>query len=340
MMSAVTYRAIELPKHNSNIIKAMLSLNVVEKSIRKLLPGQLLIRIHYATCNPSDIALMQNAYGIKKDAPLVPGFEGSGVVVAVSEDLSEKDWLGKTVSCFSQDERDGTWAEYFVAYTNQVVVSERINLKQAANFFVNPFTAYGLMEIAVRQKSHAAIINAAGSQVATFLVNLLKKKQIKSIGIIRKSSLKDKLPAIGFDKVLVSTDSNFENELKQIAFEYKATIAFDAVAGEHTGILLNALPGGSKIVVYGGLSGKPATNLSAIDLIFKNKTVSGFNLNDWIKSSENMTFKKAKTLLQHLIIEEGLETPVQIEVKPDEVAKGMRQYLSAMTIGKMLISFA
>jgi NADPH:quinone reductase-like Zn-dependent oxidoreductase len=54
-----------------------------------------------------------------------------------------------------------------------------------------------------------------------------------------------------------------------------ATVFFDAVAGEMTGKILEAMPDGSTAFVYGGLSMQPVSNVGIMDLIFKRKTITG-----------------------------------------------------------------
>ncbi len=142
-MTPKTYKALELTACNPNLVKAMLGLKIVEKSIPRPAEHQLLIKMAYAPCNPSDIAFLQGAYGVSKTMPTVPGFEGAGFVKAVGPGLDPDAWLGKLVSCFAQGNNDGTWAEYFIADANQIMpVDSNLDPKQASCFFVNPFTAW------------------------------------------------------------------------------------------------------------------------------------------------------------------------------------------------------
>lgn len=340
MMSTETYNALELSACNPNLVKAMLSLKIVEKSIPRPAEQQLLIKMAYAPCNPSDIAFLQGAYGVNKTMPTVPGFEGAGFVEAVGHGLDPDAWLGKLVSCFAQGNNDGTWAEYFIADANQLIpVDNKLDPKQAACFFVNPFTAWGLAELAMKKDSPSVIINAAGSQLSAFLLELLRRKNIKTIGIVRKSEHKSPLTTAGFDQVLVSTEEQFEEKLQQAVIKLKANLAFDAVGGSMTGQLFNAMPRGSEVVVYGGLSGKPIEGLSVVEAIFKRKKLSAFNLGDWIRETDMAAFSKAKNDLSEMIQRDKVKTNIQTEVAMTDIVKGLRQYLSDMSAGKMLIRF-
>ena len=58
------------------------SLRVTEMPVPKPGPGQVLVRVSAAPINPSDLMFVRGLYGVKKPLPAVPGFEGSGTVVA------------------------------------------------------------------------------------------------------------------------------------------------------------------------------------------------------------------------------------------------------------------
>ncbi|MFW6351747.1 MAG: alcohol dehydrogenase catalytic domain-containing protein, partial [Bacteroidota bacterium] len=107
------YKAIVLPEYNPNFIRAMLSLKLSEKRLIEPKAGEVLVKMSASPCNPSDLAFMQGSYNIKKETPVVPGFEGTGVVVATGNHSGAESLMNKRVSCFTQHQGDGTWAEYF-----------------------------------------------------------------------------------------------------------------------------------------------------------------------------------------------------------------------------------
>ncbi|HOI33565.1 MAG TPA: alcohol dehydrogenase catalytic domain-containing protein, partial [Bacteroidales bacterium] len=189
-----SYTAIEHALDQANVVKAMLGLKPVTKKLRNPEPDELLLKMEAASINPSDIAFLQGNYQIKKNLPTVPGFEGSGRIVATGHLLDAKKWLGKRVSCFTQQDKDGSWAEYFYAKPSEVLlIDERLDSAQATTFFVNPFTAWGLCEIALLRESKTIVVNAAGSRLASFLYQLASMHQIEVIGVVRKQSTVEQL---------------------------------------------------------------------------------------------------------------------------------------------------
>jgi NADPH:quinone reductase len=335
-----TYTAIEIAQEQTNVVKAMLSLQPTTKNLREPEPNELLIQMEASPINPSDIAFLQGSYRVKKTMPTVPGFEGCGIIKAVGQSLDDEKWVGKRVSCFTQKNKDGCWANYFYAKPQEVIlIDENLNAEQAATFFINPFTAWGLCEIALQRESKTIVINAAGSMVAAFMFELATMHQIEVIGIVRKQATADQLIASGWKNVLVESDANFIHELKILSENLAANTAFDAIAGPSAGLLLNALPPDSEVVVYGGLSNKPIADINPLGLIFDNKMITGFNLNDWMAETDSITFEVARNTLTEIIVSGKVKNKVQAAYPLTEIREAMKAYLSNMSAGKVLLSF-
>ncbi|NOX46855.1 MAG: zinc-binding dehydrogenase [Chlorobi bacterium] len=329
------YRAAVLPAYNPNIIRAIIGLKTEEREITGLKPNQVLIKIVAAPCNPSDIAFLQGGYNVVKPLPAVPGFEGAGTVVQTSEEASAL--LGQRVSCFTQDDGDGTWAEYLATDAkNCIVLKDEVGFDQAACLAINPFTAYGLFELCQRDNCKALVLNAAGGQLAEFVRLLAIKEGVDCINIVRKKEQVDLLKEKGEEYALNSADDFFKDELKIVSNKLNATFAFDAVGGEMTGTLLNAMPSGSEVVVYGGLSGKDISGISTLDIIFQNKKISGFNLNEWIANKSPKELQRIGNEIQEFIVKGDFETKIQGSFKLDDVKEGIRAYIKSMSNGKVL----
>lgn len=333
-----TYTAVVLPDYHPNTIRAMLSLKSKQKEIRELKGDEVLIKMEAAPVNPSDIAFMQGGYNISKTTPVVPGFEGAGRVVAAGKSHKAEQLLKKKVSCFAQEDADGTWAEYFITKEkNCIPLAEDMPWEQAACFAVNPFTAYGLFEAARISKSTAIIQNAAGSQVGNFIRKLAAKSKVDVINIVRKESTLKSLQEEGAKYVLNSSEEDFEEKLREMSTLLNANVAFDAVAGKMTGTLYNSMPPGSRVVVYGGLSGKAVSQVDVLQVIFKNKIIKGFNLNDYILNTGRQHFQEISDELQQMFISGEMKTEIQHTFLFDKIVDALKLYLGNMSKGKVLL---
>ena len=126
-------------------------------------PGEVLIKVAASPINPSDLMFIEGLYGFQKPTPIVPGFEGSGRVVAAGPGLIGRFVLGKKVACVSQKEGDGVWMEYLLTKANNALpLAKGVSLEQGAMAVVNPLTAVALLEIA-KKGGHQTVINTAAA---------------------------------------------------------------------------------------------------------------------------------------------------------------------------------
>jgi NADPH:quinone reductase-like Zn-dependent oxidoreductase len=330
-------KAIILPDYNANIIRAMRSLQVQEMDIPEPVNGQVLVKVAAATCNPSDIAFMRGVYNIRKPAPVIMGFECTGTVVEAGNDPQARALLGKRVSCFSQSGGQGTWAEYFITESSDCLpVQDELDDQQAAGFCINPFTAYALFRLAIEKDSKAIIQNGASGQIGQFIRKLGHANGLPVINLVRKDEHVKSLQDEGERLLINMNDPEFEGKLGKMAHEFQARIAFDAVAGEISGLILNAMPAGAELVIYGGLSGKHTGMINPMDIIFKSKTIRGFNLNQWKQDIGAIRFREISEELQRLITGGLLRTRIQGSFRLDEVQAAMEQYIRNMSSGKIL----
>jgi NADPH:quinone reductase-like Zn-dependent oxidoreductase len=330
-------KAVVLPAYNNNLIRALLGIKIEDQPIPEPADGEVQIKMEAAPCNPSDIAFLRGGYNIKKNLPCIPGFEGCGVITKTGGGI-EKNFIGKRVSCFVQDDGVGTWSEYVVApITNCIFLKDDMLWEQAACFAVNPFTAYGLYGIAQEEDCKAIIQNAATGQVGRFIRVFAKSNKLNVINIVRKAEQVNQLKSEGGKYVLDSNTEDFPEKLKELSHELNATIAFDAVGGEMTAQLLNAMPADSGVVLYGGLSGNEVSGIDPMGVIFDRKTLFGFTLMDWMESLEEGEFEEISGYLQDLFIEGTLKTEIQGVFSHDEVVNGIRSYIGNMSAGKILI---
>ncbi len=329
-------RALLLEQYNENVLEAIGSLKVVERTVPSLARGQVLVKMDAAPCNPSDLLLLQAKYGSLKTLPTIPGWEGTGRVVASGGGLLGS-WLkGKRVACGLSDDRDGTWAEYFVANASDCIpLDRRLPIDQAASLIINPLSAAGLLDIAGRGGHQAVVHTAGASQLGRMLLAMADRPLIN---IVRREAQVELLQSLGAKHVLNSSDTDFAEKLCDACTKLNATIAFDAVAGSMTGTVLSAMPARSSVYVYGALSEKACGSIDPIDLLFHDKTVRGFYLGNWIRSRSRLRIFRLARHVQNLLIQGRIETKIQGRLNLDEAVDGLKHYVGHMTEGKVLIA--
>ena len=329
-------KSVILPAYNRNIIRAIIGLKTGDRKLHDLKPNDVLIKMEAAPINPSDIAFIRGEYNVDKPMPAVPGFEGAGIVEDASPNV--KGLIGKRVSCFVQGDNDGTWAEYFITNAdNCIVIKDELAIEQAACLSINPFTAYALFDIAKEKGCDSIVQNAASGQVAESVRVFAKKEGIKVINIVRKQEQVENLKSAGEEFVLNSAEEGFAKQLKELSHELNALMAFDAVGGEITGVLINNMPVGSDVVLYGGLSGSDIAGIDSLEIIFGNKKLYGFDLNKWIAVKNRDEFQEVANEIQNMIIAGDLTTKIQSNFSLDNIVSAIRTYIKSMSAGKVVL---
>jgi NADPH:quinone reductase-like Zn-dependent oxidoreductase len=334
-----TMRAVVLTEYRADVLDAIAGLKIEERPILPLERGQVLVRIEAAPCNPSDLLLLQGKYGSLKELPTVPGWEGAGTVVASGGGLLGA-WLkGKRVACALRDDRDGTWAEYFVANASDCIpLKKALTVDQAASLVVNPFTAVGLLETAQRNGHRAAVQTAAASQLGRMIIALAADAKYPLINIVRRGAQVELLKSLGAEHVLNSSNDGFLEELRSLSKRLRATAAFEAIGGDMTGTLMNAMPRRSTLYLYGALSEEPCGSIDPIEVIFHDKSLHGFYLGNWMRRRGVIGSLRTALRVQKFIASGRIATQVQRRLKLEEVVDGLRQYAQNMTDGKVLIT--
>ena len=331
-------RAVVLEAYHADVVDAIRGLKVLDRPTPMPRHGQVLVRIEAAPCNPSDLLLLQGKYGALKKLPSVPGWEGAGTVLASGGGLFARWLVGKRVACVLRRDRDGTWAEYFVADAADCIpLKAALPIEQAASFIVNPLTAVALLETARNAGHRAAVHTVGASQLGRMMLVIAADMNYPLIHIVRREAQVELLQSLGATHMLNTSRDGFAGELKSLCKQLKATAAFEAIAGDTTGIVLNAMPPKSTMYLYGALSLQPCGSIDPVEVIFHEKTLTGFYLGNWLRKRGLIGIMRTVSKVQRLLIDRRIETIVQRRLALSEVVEGLQQYAANMTDGKVFV---
>ena len=252
--------------HSKQIRSIVTSEGNIEISIVKVdkpIPAddEVLIEVHAAPINPSDIGLLLTFAGDlsninisesgddlvasikihpglmatmkpRLDKSLAVGNEGAGIVVDAGKNV--KELIGKTVGLAG----GSMYSQYIcVPAINCLVMEEGTTPKEAASSFVNPLTALSFIET-MKMENHSAIVHtAAASNLGQMLVKICKDDGIPLVNIVRKQEQVDILKNIGAEYVCNTSDPDFMKTLVKAVVETGATLGFDATGGGNNGEL-------------------------------------------------------------------------------------------------------
>jgi NADPH:quinone reductase-like Zn-dependent oxidoreductase len=217
---------------------------------------EVVVRIEASPINPSDLGLLVGAADMttakaagSNDAPVITagvseaamramagrldqsmpvGNEGAGVVIRTGSSEAAKALMGKTVSVIG----GAMYSQYrTVKASDCMALPAGTTAAEGASWFVNPFTALGMVET-MRREGHKALVHtAAASNLGQMLNKICIKDGIALVNIVRKADQAEILRKIGAKYVVDSSSPTFMNDLTDALAETGATIAFDAIGG-------------------------------------------------------------------------------------------------------------
>ena len=312
-------------------------LYITEIPVPKPSKGEVLVKMAAAPFNPSDLSFLRGTYVQKPKYPVIPGIEGSGIVVASGGGLLANIRLGKRVTCSSSEGKGGTWAEYMVTSAMRVIpLQKNLTMEQGSMLIVNPMTALAFLNIAREEKHHAVVNNAAASVLGQMLIKLFHKENILLINIVRRQEQVDLLKSLGATYVLNSSNDDYEEQLTKLTHELNATLLLDAVTGKQTEILVKAAPYGSKILIYSNLTGDKISVEPRL-LIQGNKCINSFYLGGWAaKRNVIQTLKSARQAQK--LAGNALSSSIRRKYPLEQAQEALEYYTDNMTGGKILLT--
>jgi NADPH:quinone reductase-like Zn-dependent oxidoreductase len=298
--------------------------------------GEVLVKMAAAPVNPSDLQRIKSVITDEDLISFIPGIEGSGTVVAAGGGLLPRLWLGKRVACSSLSPISGTWAEYLVTSASYCFpLPKNISDEQGSMLLVNPMTAVAFFDIIAHDK-HKAVVNSAAAGALGGMIRILgHKHNIPVINVVRNEEQARSLLNEGAKYVLNNSDEDFPERLRFLSHDLEATLALDPISGSYTQQLLDALPYGSTVLLYGNLSGADeGTRLRP--LLLENKKLHGFYLVNWMKDNTLLktisNLNKVKQLLKN-----DFRIAVQARFPLEKTQLAIDTYLKNMTGGKVLL---
>jgi trans-2-enoyl-CoA reductase len=271
-----------------------------EVSLPEIEPDQVHIKLLAASINPSDFGMIMGSYGQKKELPAVAGREGVGEIIEIGKNVNHL----KPGQWVQFPESLGTWQEACVTDAEGLkVLPEGLPIEMAATLFINPPTAWRLLHDFVELKSGDWIIqNAANSAVGIFVIQLAKKLGIKTLNIVRRKELKEKLKELGADEVF-SEEEEYWKTGPEITGGKGIKLALNSVGGESAINLIKGLSPGGTHVTFGAMSFEPI-RFPTRQLIFGDIKLAGFWIDSWMRSHSQ---KEVDTQFENIyaLIKEG-----------------------------------
>jgi NADPH2:quinone reductase len=223
-------------------------LEIRELAKPKIKPGQLLVRVRYASLNRRDLTRA------KGDEGTVPGLDWAGEVADVGAEVKVFK-PGDRVMCMGT----GGYAEYAVTEAGQTLpVPQNMNLETAATLPVAVFTMHDAVVTNGGLKAgETVLIQGASSGVGLMGLQIAK---LKGAALVAGSSRhsKDRLRQFGADLALDTNDPAWVETLTEATAGKGVDLVVDQVSGKIFNQTQQATAIGGRIINVGRLGGMVA----------------------------------------------------------------------------------
>jgi NADPH:quinone reductase-like Zn-dependent oxidoreductase len=205
----------------------------------------------------------------------------------------------------------------------------------ACQAFVNPMTAYGMIEDAGLEAGQWLLLTAGASAFGKFAIQMAKAKGIRVAATVRHESQKQLLLDLGAELVI----NTATEKLAKVIFEKTEVgvdVVFDAVGGELGVKALSCLKQKGRMMVFGALALENLSINSGL-LIFKNLRIDGFWLSTWIEELPAEQRMKAFQRVFGFLMQDDSKADVAATYPLSEFKAALDAYEQAGRNGKILL---
>lgn len=181
--------------------------NLVVEQVKVSTPAEneVLISLHAAGVNPSDVYTSTGTYAVKPNLPYTPGLDGAGIVEQVGEQVTNVKAGDRVfIASLPNGKSTGTLAQQIVCESRFVhPIPEHISFEQGAALGIPALTAYRALVGRAKVKSGQTVfIHGASGAVGLHAVQIAKALGAKVIGTASRDSGKQLVKDSGADVVL------------------------------------------------------------------------------------------------------------------------------------------
>lgn len=296
-------------------------------------PGEVRLRTLLAAIHNHDLWTIRGSYGFKPDLPARAGTEAVAVVEALGEGVEHLQ-VGQRVASGGAF---GAWAEQYVAPARGLIpVPESIPDEVAAQLVSMPFSAISLLESLGLSAGDWLVQNAANGAVGRMVAQLAAARDIKVVGLVRRTAGVAELAAHGIGNIVATDTDGWAEEVRAIVGDAPIKVGVDSVGGPASGEVMSLLAVNGELVVFGAMQ-SPTMEIGSGDVIFKQATIRGF----WGSTvSREMPAEQRRALFGELIqrIGEGsLTLPVDRVYSFDDVREAAAANFEPGRSGKILL---
>jgi NADPH2:quinone reductase len=297
-------------------------------------PDDVVVIVHAAAVNFTDLLFVADGYQVSLPAPFTPGSEFAGVVAEMGERVTRVA-VGDRVAGQGMA---GAFAERILRPADSVTpLAPDADLVAAAASGVTFATAYSaLRSVAdVRPGEWVAVTGAAGG-VGSAAVVLGKKLGARVLAVVSSPAKAEFCAALGADAVLdLSRTEDVRSRVRELCGG--PDVVLDQVGGELAEVLLRATRRRGRFVTVGFASGViPRIPLNLV--LLKDVTVKGFEIRGFTEHEPEAAARDALEL--EALRDKGIGAAVSARFPLERVTEALRTVADRTATGKVVLTTA
>lgn len=245
-------------------------------------PGrdEVLFKVAAFGLNQADLLLTRGEHYMRAELPVRIGYEGSGTVEAIGEDVT-RFAVGDRVTCIPNvDGPYSTAGKYALAKeTHLTPWPDGWSAVEATSLWMQFLTPYfPFVEVFPFQSGDWVMITAATGGTGLGSVRLAKLLGARVIATTRSQSKVDVLKQHGADVVCSTDDEDFVAKVMSATENRGVRLICDTLAGHYVPLLSQTLSDEGIMFVHGTLAGEEGTSLPLRNLIYRRGGIFGYSL--------------------------------------------------------------
>ncbi len=301
-----------------------------------VLPGEALVRVHFAGVNYADVTLRSGAHPWPEPLPLTPGFEASGVVEQVGAGVTRVSAGDRVASLHFAL---GAYAEYQVVPEERLVrLPPDVTLENGVALMLQGLTAQALiLESGCVESGSTVLIHAAAGGMGQLLARWSRQRGATVIGTVSTPEKRARALEAGADHVIDYSQHDFADEIQRLTHGRGVDVVIDGVGKTTFQRNLSAVAPRGRIIFYGFASGVPDPFDPRL-LMGKSVTLSGENVANYVTRREELERRAEQVFQAH---RDGILVPSIDRILPLEQASKAHELLEGRaSMGKILLAAA
>lgn len=288
--------------------------------------GEVVVAVEARPINPADLFFIRGQYRIRPKSPQVAGLEGAGRVVAAG--AGAESLVGARVAF----RWPGAWGERVAVPVARIhVVPERVDVERAAQFSLNPVTAWALLHEIQSAPPEWIALTAGTSGVSQLVSALAHERGLGVIAIVRGEA-----KAWGDRRAVLGDGPGLEDQIREVTGGRGVTALLDSVGGPVVERLFPLLAAGATLVAYGTASNAPISIRNST-MVYSNLTWKGFGIDRWLERASQETKSRMVAELWERIQSGLLELPVDSRHDLKDFGKALERVTDGKPRGKVLL---